>query len=193
MGWHVSFENISAIILAGGKSSRLGRDKCDCVFEGQTFLNRQINKIESLGIKDIYVSGYRGLLCDREIVSDDYHLGPISGIYTCIDKIKNEKALVLSVDVPLIPETELIRLIEYSLTATKPITVMSHNNKIEPLIAVYDKSIKPSVEEIVKSGSDYSMKHLMNVAGYETYISCEDDKYFININYEEDLQKLISK
>lgn len=188
----MSFENISAIILAGGKSSRLGRDKCDVIFEGETFLNRQINKIENLGIKDIYVSGYKGSVCNKEIIKDDYHLGPMSGIYTCIDKIKNEKALVLSVDVPLIPEDELIRLVEFAIKDDALITVLSHNDKLEPLIAVYDRRVMPYLKEIIEKGCDYSMKNLMNTVGYARYESVEDDKYFININYEKDLQELIS-
>lgn len=185
-------ENISAIILAGGKSSRLGRDKCDVIFEGQTFLNRQIRKVENLGISDIYISGYQGNVCDKKIIEDNYHLGPMSGIYTCIDKIKNEKALVLSVDVPLVPENELARLIEFAETRDELITVLSHNDKIEPLIAVYDRRVMPTVTKIIQEAGNYSMKNLMNTVGYARYESEENDKYFININYEKDLQELIS-
>ena len=189
----MSFKNISAIILAGGKSSRLGRDKCDVIFEGETFLNRQIKKIENLGISDIYVSGYQGKACDKKIIKDEYHLGPMSGIYTCIDKIKNDKALVLSVDVPLIPENELIKLIQFAQKSDSLITVLSHNEKIEPLIAVYDKRVIPFVNTIIEEKKDYSMKNLMNTVSYDSYVSYESDKCFININYEKDLQELNSK
>ena len=189
----MSFKIISAIILAGGKSSRLGRDKCDVIFEGETFLNRQVKKVEDLGISDIYISGYQGTMCDKKIIKDDYHLGPMSGIYTCIDKIKNNKALVLSVDVPLVPINELIRLIEFAQDSNSLITVLSHNEKIEPLIGVYDKRIMPFVTEIIEKKENYSMKNLMNTVSYATYVSYENDKYFININYEKDLQELNSK
>lgn len=189
----MSFENISAIILAGGKSSRLGRDKCDVIFEGETFLNRQVKKVEGLGISDVYVSGYRGTKCNNNIIEDDFHLGPMSGIYTCIDKIKNDKALVLSVDVPLIPENELIKLIQFAQKSDSLITVLSHNGKIEPLIAVYDKRVMPFTKAIIEEKKDYSMKNLMNTVSYDTYVSYENDRYFININYEKDLQELNSK
>ena len=50
----------SMIVLAGGKSSRMGRDKSDLLLGMDTFLNVQIRKGTELGIRDILVSGYRG-------------------------------------------------------------------------------------------------------------------------------------
>ncbi len=189
------YKNISCIILAGGKSSRLGRDKCDEVYKGYTLLEWQIKKVEELGIEDIYISGYKGAKCNKKIIDDNICLGPMSGIYTCIDKIKNNKALVLSVDVPLVPINELEKLIERALKEDCPITVMSHNGKLEPLIAVYDKCIYKTLEAILnnKNDANYSMKHLMEAVGYIPYIAGAEDRDFININYESDLIDLISK
>lgn len=53
-------KEISMIILAGGASSRMGRDKSDLTIDGKTFLEMQIEKGEKLGINDILLSGYRG-------------------------------------------------------------------------------------------------------------------------------------
>ena len=48
------------IILAGGASRRMGRDKSDLMIDGKTFLEMQIEKGEKLGISDIILSGYHG-------------------------------------------------------------------------------------------------------------------------------------
>lgn len=53
-------KEISMIILAGGASSRMGRDKSDLTIDGKTFLEMQIEKGEKLGISDILLSGYHG-------------------------------------------------------------------------------------------------------------------------------------
>ncbi|MDO5408705.1 MAG: molybdopterin-guanine dinucleotide biosynthesis protein B [Eubacteriales bacterium] len=51
---------LSMIVLAGGRSSRMGSDKADLPYESRTFLWHQIEKGRKLGIEDILVSGYRG-------------------------------------------------------------------------------------------------------------------------------------
>ena len=53
-------KEVSMIILAGGASSRMGRDKSDLTIDGKTFLEMQIEKGEKLGISDILLSGYHG-------------------------------------------------------------------------------------------------------------------------------------
>ena len=50
----------SAILLAGGFSSRMGCDKAALTLDGQSFLERQLCKLRALGIRDTLVSGYRG-------------------------------------------------------------------------------------------------------------------------------------
>lgn len=53
-------KQISMVILAGGASSRMGRDKSDITIERKTFLEMQIEKEKKLGISDILLSGYHG-------------------------------------------------------------------------------------------------------------------------------------
>ena len=91
----------SAIILSGGKSSRMGQDKW--------LLNLQVDKIRKIGIDDIIVSGYRGFNCNEKVLLDDIMKGPLSGIYIGLQHIKNDRALVISVDVPLIDIRSIIK------------------------------------------------------------------------------------
>ena len=48
----------SLLLLAGGKSSRMGKNKAELVYEGKTFANLLAEKAEKLGIKEIFVSGF---------------------------------------------------------------------------------------------------------------------------------------
>ena len=63
-------QEFAMIILAGGASSRMGREKSDLTLNGKTFLEIQIEKGKQLGAKEILVSGYRGKHCSEEIVPD---------------------------------------------------------------------------------------------------------------------------
>ena len=49
---------ISAIILAGGYSTRMGTNKAELVLQGKSFLARQVAKMRTIGIRDIVISGY---------------------------------------------------------------------------------------------------------------------------------------
>ena len=102
---------IALVILAGGKSSRMGREKSDLILNGNTFLEIQIEKGKQLGIKKIYISGYKGVRCTEEIVMDRIkNRGPLGGLEACFRKASEEgfsHCLVLGVDTPLVPKEEL--------------------------------------------------------------------------------------
>lgn len=106
-------KEISMIILAGGASSRMGRDKSDLTIDGKTFLEMQIEKGEKLGISDILLSGYHGENRYKyPIIPDRFPgKGPLGGLEACFRKAKNPYCLVLGVDVPLVPAEELAALI----------------------------------------------------------------------------------
>ena len=83
---------IALVILAGGKSSRMGREKSDLILNGNTFLEIQIEKGKQLGIKKIYISGYKGVRCTEEIVMDRIkNRGPLGGLEACFRKASNSK------------------------------------------------------------------------------------------------------
>lgn len=55
--------DVSFILLAGGHSFRMGRDKAQLCWQGKTFLQHQAEKAQALGVGEILVSGYRGGDC----------------------------------------------------------------------------------------------------------------------------------
>lgn len=64
--------DFTLVVLAGGASSHMGREKSDLLLDGQTFLEIQIGKGCQLGAKQILISGYRGTQCGEEIVPDRF-------------------------------------------------------------------------------------------------------------------------
>lgn len=186
--------NVSGIILSGGKSSRMGQDKCELVYDGKTFLNIQIDKMKKVGITDIVVSGYRGTNCSEKVIKDDLMDGPISGIYLGLKNIKNDRAYITSIDTPLVGENIITDLIKKSFELNSDIIVCRHNDKIEPLIAIYKTNIIDIITKQIDI-NDYKLMDLLSIVDCK-YLDIDDNIYekeFLNINYKDDYNKLLAR
>ena len=184
---------LAMIVLAGGASSRMGREKSDLLLNGRTFLETQIAKGRQLGVNRIYVSGYHGEGCTEEIVMDRIkERGPLGGLEACLSKAAGDGAdrcLVLGVDTPLVPVSELQNLIQSaSADDQNRVTLLCHNGKEESLMAVYETSLSSDIRAFLERGQA-SVFRFLNEIGYSRYDTQEDDRYFTNINdpkvYEE--------
>lgn len=191
-------ENKTAlVILAGGASSRMGREKSDLILNGKTFLEIQIEKGKQLGIKKIYISGYKGVRCTEEIVMDRIKKrGPLGGLEACFRKASEEgysHCLVLGVDTPLVPKEELKRLIDkVQKTSEKQVVLLRHMGKEESLMAVYKSSLYQKIEQFLETGQA-SVFRFLNQVGYDCYDTQAEEWYFTNINEPEVYQEICRK
>ncbi len=156
----------SAVILAGGKSSRMGSCKAELPWDGRTLVEHQVNKISALGISDIMVSGYSRPVTGTRYVPDIYsEKGPLGGIHACLCAAKAAACFVISVDAPLFSPNEMKLLTEMHLAGDSPITVAEHCGMTEPLIGVYDCSLSGAAEKILQ-GTNTSAKRLLDRIGF---------------------------
>lgn len=170
------------VILAGGASSRMGKDKSDLPAGGKTFLETQIEKGRLLGIEDILVSGYQGKSCSERIIKDRIPgKGPLGGLEACFREAENEWCLVLGVDVPMVPVRDLEQLIQRPRFSSAPAVILQHGGREEPLIGVYRTSLADAMlaEITERKGSVFAF---LGRIGYETYVSGSPDEYFSNVN-----------
>lgn len=176
-------QEISMIILAGGKSRRMGRNKADLLYKGRSFLEIQEEKADSLNISDVVISGYIGQQVLKYPVLPDIEAdkGPLSGIITCLQAVKYAWALVLSVDAPLVPAKELERLIRFALSGTYPAAITQCGGRQYPLVGVYHRSLIPAMHEELqlRKGSVFSM---LRRTGCGIYESEADPILFANVN-----------
>lgn len=187
-------QNISMIILAGGKSSRMGRNKADLLYRGRSFLEVQAAKARSLNIADVVISGYTGhQVVEYPVLPDlEAERGPLGGIVTCLQAAKEEWALVLSVDAPLVPVEELEKLIRFALSGQYRAAIAQCGNWQYPLVGMYHRSLIPEMQDELqhRKGSAFSV---LRHAGYGIYESSSDPILFANVNdpaiYEQ-IQKL---
>lgn len=140
---------ISAYILAGGKSSRMGSDKGMLPLNETVFIAHIVKALEEASVKNITIvsanTDYDFLSCNRieDIISDK---GPVGGIFTALSHSKTKHNIILSVDIPLI-SAEIITWLIANIDEEKQITQVKVLDKISPLIAVYDKDVVSIFEE----------------------------------------------
>lgn len=182
----------SAVILAGGKSSRMGSCKAELPWGGKTLVEHQADRIMALGITDIMVSGYSRPVTGTRYVPDLYpEKGPLGGIHACLCAANKAACFVISVDTPLFSPDEMKLLIKAHLAGDSPITVAEHRGTLEPLIGVYDSSLSDAAEEILQ-GANTSVKHLLDQIGFAV---CEfsDENSVRNCNTPDEYNKLYAE
>jgi molybdenum cofactor guanylyltransferase len=134
----------TAVLLAGGKSTRMGRDKAllPVKWQGtrQPLWKRQLSVLEELQPAEIFLSGVSREDCPKSVavLSDEVAgAGPLSGILTCLRAASCDRVLVLAVDLGRMTSPYLAEL----LAASQPEcgVVPIRDGRYEPLAAVYPK------------------------------------------------------
>lgn len=183
----------SMIVLAGGRSSRMGRDKSDLIYREQTFLDIQIEKGRKLGIEDILVSGYKGDGCAGRLVMDRFaERGPLGGLEACLRQAVHGRCLVVSVDTPLLSVSELQGLLEADRETVAPATLLCHGDRLEPLMGVYSVDLADAMAAALAAGNGSALA-LLRKEGYGVYRSAGDEAQFQNINERAQYEKLLRR
>ena len=178
--------NFCGIVLAGGKSRRMGVDKASLTLEGRTFLEIQADKLRTLGASDIIISGKTAALTGTRCVPDLYpDCGPLGGLYSCFLSSALPCALVLSVDVPLISLPTLKALLQLHMGGGYDATILSHDGNIEPLIAVYNTNIAGLAGELI-SNKKLAMKSFVDRLHYQLFSYEGSSEELLNCNSPED-------
>jgi molybdopterin-guanine dinucleotide biosynthesis protein A len=149
------------VILAGGRSSRMGRRKELLPWQGKTLIGHLASSVTAAGMPCLIVSNEPGLLPQEvadlpevEVVSDRIPShGPISGIVTAFRVRTEEVLLVLSCDLPFAGQEQLARLREFGLKKTGwDALITQTNGRLHPLFALYHRRTQAVWEEAVQRG-----------------------------------------
>ena len=149
----ISKNNITGIILAGGKSSRMGRDKGMLVLKDKMFIQHVIDAMNPL-VNDIIIisdNPNHDLFEVKRIEDDIKNSGPLAGLYSGLKYSDTDYNLLVSCDVPLITESVLQKLINNYEENIDVIQLESHQ-KTMPLTALYNKSCKQTIKDLLDKG-----------------------------------------
>ncbi len=139
--------NITGLVLAGGQSKRMGKDKAFLKFQNKTFLknilealDKYCNQIVIVVNKDksIYKNEIEGIKSEIAFVKDKYpYEGPLNGILSSLEIIKNKFAYITPCDTPLL-NPEIIPYF-YEMINGYDAVIPEIKGKIQPLNALYKK------------------------------------------------------
>jgi len=182
----------SAVLLAGGKSSRMGRDKAFLEIEGQPLWRRQIETLQSLSPEQLVISGPpREAWRKFEIVADVIAgAGPLAGVATALRKCPSPHLLVLAVDLPAM-SADFLRSLLARCRDDQGIVPRSSRG-IEPLAAVYPaRSVALAAASLLSR--DFSMASFVQRALREKLvrehaISPPEENLFANLNTPVDYE-----
>jgi molybdenum cofactor guanylyltransferase len=186
--------NITGIILAGGKSSRIGSDKGFLTLNDSTFISHIIKAVKPF-VGDIIIvsnnSDYDIFNLKRveDIIED---AGPLAGLCSGLNESETEYNLVLSCDVPSINSAVLNKLIK-GFDAEKDVIQLKSKNKTMPLIALYNKQCMEKCMDLLQKG-ERRLRTVVEQFNTKTIELDPDlDQYVRNINTLSELKELRSE
>ncbi len=187
-------EHITGIILAGGKSSRMGTDKGFLKLNGKLFIEHIIEVLTPLVSEIIIVSNdlnYDNFKVKRvnDLIED---AGPLAGIYSGLSASKTKKNLVLSCDIPLI-NSEILNLLVNQIDDASEIIQIESNGKTMPLIALYNKDCESVFNSLLGQG-ERRLRFAVNQCKVKNIeLNTEQKIYVSNVNTPKQLKEITNE
>jgi molybdenum cofactor guanylyltransferase len=189
---------MTSIILAGGKSSRLGRNKALQVVAGKSLIQWVIDRLAIISTEIIMVTAHgEPIPCSSHVpvrTLGDIHpeMGPLGGIHSGLTASSGSQAIVVGCDTPFLN----IGLLRYmaQICPTYDIVVPRIREMVEPLCAVYSKNCIEPIQELFK----HNGLRIIELFAMVTVRYIEEDEIdrfdpehmsFFNINSQADLDR----
>jgi molybdopterin-guanine dinucleotide biosynthesis protein A len=153
--------NISAVLLAGGESRRMGTDKATMLFRGKPLWQIQLDLLRKLAPAEVFISARsdpKWRPNEFEFVPDEPpSRGPLSGLAAVLEKMQRSHLLALAIDMPFMNETYLRSLCARAKLCCGVLPMI--NNRAEPLAAIYPSEVRNDFIAALL-GSDFSLQGL---------------------------------
>lgn len=190
--------NFTGVILAGGKSTRFGTDKAFIPIGDKYLIELILSQLQSK-FKNIIISSNKPEMFKQlevPVIKDVFqNFGPLGGIHSALVHSPTEFCFITACDMPFIN----LDMVEYLLNyyPKKEVLVPFAEGRIQPLFAVYRKSLIPKIEEVLagKYESKYLALHNFIKLVESEVVDVAKEKFytpltFYNINTIEDFEKV---
>ena len=189
---------MTSIVLAGGKSSRLGRDKSLQVIGAKSLIQWVVDHLTTLSTEIIIVTAHGEMLScssstEIRIAADVYPgKGSLVGIYSGLMASSSPRAIVVGCDMPFLS----VDLLDYmsQISSTFDVVVPRTRENVEPLCAVYSKNCLASIHNLLER-DELRLSELLNMVKVRYIKEDEINRFdpehlsFFNINTWADLAK----
>lgn len=187
---------VTAFILAGGKSTRMGRDKAFVEYDGCTLLARALDLARSLTPEVRTVGSPEKFAPFAPVVEDIFqNCGPLAGIHAALRSSSTELNLMLAVDTPFISPEFLRYLAGQAHAASEAaVAVPRAGGFSQPLCAIYRREFANAAENALRAGR-YKIDPLFSVVctrvieQEELQAAGFSASMFRNLNTPEELEK----
>ena len=185
---------LSAVLLTGGESRRMGKDKATALFQGKPLWQVQLGLLQELRPAEIFLSarsdpGWRP--ADVKFVADEPpSRGPLSGVAASLGRIRTKHLLALAVDMPFMNEKYLRFLCDQTETGRGVLPMIG--DRAEPLAAIYPAEARVDLMAAL-SGSDFSLQtatqRLVQATRLRVIPVAEaEEEFFRNLNEPADFK-----
>jgi molybdopterin-guanine dinucleotide biosynthesis protein A len=190
---------ISGVILAGGDSKRFGGiTKANIVVGGKTIISGIINIIKDLFSEIIIVTNtpqeFREF-SHYKIIGDQYlKAGPLGGIHAALKSSSGDAIFVFAGDMPFLNKEIITGQINEFNNGTCDILIPKIDQFIEPLHAIYGKSVLEDIDRFLFEGKSKAVRDFlfeMNVEYLQIPKTEASNLAFTNINSPSDITKII--
>jgi molybdopterin-guanine dinucleotide biosynthesis protein A len=187
---------ITGIILAGGKSSRMGTDKALLQINGHSFLQHCHDVLIKLCDEIIISSSNQAHELNNTLrVADIYpEKGPLGGLHATLSASKNDINLCLSVDTPFVT-VDFLRWMLNQQKDDKSFFI-KEGGRFHPLIGVYHKSAVALTEVALKNNSLRTTELVKHLPHDWQHLEVYGDYNFgmlANINTQEEYEKALKR
>lgn len=196
-------ENFTGFVLAGGKSSRMGRDKAFLEFDGETFLRKSFNALAPNCEKICVVLNksqthfIEKIPENCEYIFDIYeNRGALGGIHCALQNCETIFAVILAVDLPFMTSDAVKNLCEISENSNNFSAVVPRqiDGRLQPTCAVYRvKNCLPKIVEILEIDIDASIRDFLQTVEIKTVeqnLLGKNKNLFENVNSRKDFENL---
>ena len=183
-------EPFSVVVLAGGQSRRMGRDKATLSWEGGDLLGSLLTRLLPLSDDVIVVSNVQRNIppTARQVTDLIPGKGPLSGIHAGLVYARHPLVFFTACDLPFLTSELVLQMMNSVGKADGGVAM--YKGQLEPLIACYRKNCANVAEELLVAGK-YSVRDFLAKINWVTVEEFEqfDESYFMNLNTDHDYEK----
>ena len=185
--------DIPCVIFAGGKSSRMLKDKSLLPFgDFDTLTQFQLSRLRKI-FKNVYISCKDKNKFDFnanfiEDIKTDSVFAPTAGFVAIFNTLRCESFFALSVDSPFICEKEINELLKNDLIDTDA-TIATLEDKTQPMCGIYHRSLEVKFKNMLKQNNHKLGLLLKN--SNTIFVNFKDEKAFLNLNHPHEYEKAL--
>ncbi|MBT8297765.1 MAG: NTP transferase domain-containing protein [Maribacter sp.] len=190
-------DKIYGLVLSGGKSTRMGKDKGLIAYHGKPqreYLYNLLEKVCSktfMSIREEQLGGIPSTF--RTIIDDDVFRGPFNGILSAHKKYPDVAWLVLACDLPLIDEKSLRDLIKARKGSASATAFAQKENPLpEPLCAIWEPSALTAAIPYLESGNGSCPRKFL-IRNDAHLVFPENAQVLMNANSEVEFKEVMTK